>query len=254
MLSKSRISLIDSMSRKKGRDNSGLFLAEGQKLVSDLINAGMKLNVLVATKHWSPNCDISRHIPEPEIVPENDFKKLSHLKTPQNVLALFEQPDWTFDKSKCNNDLILGLDGIQDPGNMGTILRIADWFGIYDVVCSVDTADVFNPKVVQATMGAIARVRVHYLNLEQFCEEYKSSGNQIYGTFLEGDNIYSSHLEQKGLIIIGNEGNGIRPEIEKIVSRKITIPSFSKEETCTESLNAGVAAAIVCSEFRRKRC
>ena len=239
------------MLRKKGRDNSGLFLAEGQKLVADLINAGMEPDLLVATKHWSPY-GITPHIPEPEIVSDNDFKKLSHLKTPQNVLALFKQPEWNFDKLKCRENLILGLDGIQDPGNMGTILRIADWFGIYDVVCSIDTADVFNPKVVQATMGAIARVRVHYLNLEQFCEEYKSSGNQVYGTFLEGDNIYTSHLEKKGVIIIGNEGNGIRPEIEKIVSQKITIPSFSEQEICTESLNAGVAAAIVCSEFRKK--
>jgi TrmH family RNA methyltransferase len=146
--------------------------------------------------------------------------------------------------------LSLVLDGIQDPGNMGTIVRVADWFGIEDIICSPDTADIYNPKTVQATMGAIARVKVHYTNLKDFLQKHNHL--PIYGTFLEGKNIYCESLSENGFIVMGNEGNGIRPETEKAINRKLFIPSFPFEREASESLNVGVATGIICGEFRRR--
>ena len=248
MLSKNQEKLITSLSKKKFRDKTGLFLAESPKLVSDLIESNLKPYLIIADKSWQLP-DNYKFETELVIVNENELKKISLLKTPQNVIAIFYQPQnkpITFSDS-----LIIGLDGIQDPGNFGTILRIADWFGINEVVCNIDTVDLYNPKVVQASMGSIARVNVQYVNLEEFCTNYLKTGNTIYGTFMKGENIYSTKLQKKGLIIFGNEGNGIRPEIEKKVSRKISIPSFSTNKFTSESLNVSVAAAIICSEFKR---
>ena len=249
MLSKNQEKLITSLSKKKFRDKTGLFLAESPKLVSDLIESDIKPYLIIADKSWQPP-DNYKFDTEPIIVNEKVLKKLSLLKTPQNVIALFYQPQ----KNSINtftDSLILGLDGIQDPGNFGTILRIADWFGINEIVCSIDTVDLYNPKVIQASMGSIARVNVQYTNLEEFCTDYLKSGNIIYGTFMKGDNIYSTKLKQKGLIILGNEGNGIRPEIEKKITCKISIPSFSTNKFSSQSLNVSIAAAIVCSEFKK---
>lgn len=250
MLSKKQEKLIVSLSKAKYRYQSKLFVAEGAKLMSDLIDSGLKPYLIIATKDWKSECNLTIDT-EPVIVSESMLKKLSLLKTPQNVIAIFHHPETVY-AHNYHNSLILGLDGIQDPGNFGTIIRIADWFDIEQIICSKDTVDVFNPKVVQSSMGSIARVSVQYVDIVEFCTDYKKTGNAIYGTFIKGENIYSATLEKKGMIITGNEGNGIRPEIEKLVTHKITIPSFSTNNKSAESLNAGVATAIVCSEFKRR--
>ncbi|MFW6043369.1 MAG: TrmH family RNA methyltransferase [Marinilabiliaceae bacterium] len=252
MLEKAQKKLITSLSQKKYRDKQGLFVAEGPKLVDDLLTSGMTPEILVSVHddHFYPNLtDTSVFYP----VDETEFKKISFLKTPQGVLGVFRKPSQTFHFGDHANDLTLCLDGIQDPGNMGTILRLADWFGIPFIVCSTDCADVFNPKVVQASMGALARVDVHYTPLAEFCT---ASSDQlhlpVFGTFMEGEDIFSTHLPDRGLIIMGNEGQGIRPETEETVTTRLSIPSFGTAHTGMESLNVAVATAIVCAEFRRQ--
>ena len=251
MLSKNQEKLIVLLSKKKYRDKLNLFVAEGPKLVFDLISSGFIPYLIVADKNFQPE-SISFFDVEPVITTENVIKRVSQLKTPQNIIAVFHQPNNISEKINFNS-LLLGLDGIQDPGNFGTILRIADWFGFDEIICSVDTVDVYNPKVVQSSMGSIGRVKVNYVNFVEFCTKYSESGNNIYGAFTNGDNIYTAHLEQKGLIIMGNEGNGISPEIEKIVTKKISIPTFSTKKNPSQSLNVGAATAVVCSEFIRRK-
>lgn len=252
MLSKNQKKLIASMAQKKQRDIQKLFLAEGPKTVTDLLEAGMQATLVAHTNDWSlpPTCSS-----EPlELMPitQKELDSVSHLKTPQQVLALFKQAQYPVNNNAINNELTLVLDGIQDPGNMGTIIRLADWFGIHQIVCSTDTVDVFNPKVVQATMGAIARIKVHYTDLPAFLQQYREKcDNPIYGTYLEGKNIYENALTAPSLIVMGNEGNGIRAENASHISHKITIPNFPAGTPTSESLNVGVAAAIVCAEFRR---
>ncbi|MCL2072523.1 MAG: RNA methyltransferase [Marinilabiliaceae bacterium] len=249
MLSKNQEKLIVSLSKKKYRDKLKLFVAEGPKLILDLVNSGLKPFIIVCDKHFHYKKNSLGDV-DPVITTESVIKKLSNLKTPQNVIAVFHQQN-NFSEKIDINSLILGLDGIQDPGNFGTILRIADWFGIKTIICSTDTVDIYNPKVVQSSMGAIARLNVRYENLEEFCIKYTESQNIIYGAFTNGDNIYNTQLSPKGLIIMGNEGNGIRPEIEKLITQKLSIPTFSTNKTLPESLNVSVATAVICSEFKR---
>lgn len=253
MLSKNQKKLIAAMAQKKQRDIHGLFLAEGDKIVRDLLAAGMTPQLLVATDTWllSENL-ISKHFPM-VLTGRDEMEKISLQKTPQNVLGLFLQQRYNLKNSAIKNNLTLLLDGVQDPGNMGTIIRLADWFGISDIVCSTDTADVYNPKVIQSSMGAIARVKVHYTRLSYFIEAYKKeTGNPVYGAFLKGDNVYQTKLGNQGLLIMGNEGQGIRDEIGSMVTNRITIPSYPVDEPTSESLNVGVATSILCSEFRRQ--
>jgi len=248
MLSKNKIKFVRSLDKKKFRNESGCFLAEGNKLVADILPA-FECELLIAQASWlATQGDISAK--ELIIVDEEDIRRASLLKNPQEVIAVFRQPEYQPEPSIMNNNLNLILDGVQDPGNLGTIIRIADWFGISDIVCSPDSADIYNPKVVQATMGAIANVRVHYLPLLPFLSKIKDV--PVYGTFLEGDIIYQKELSPNGYIVMGNEGNGISPEIEALISEKLYIPDFSSKETFVESLNVSVATAIVCSEFRRR--
>ena len=249
MISKNKIKLITCLSQKKFRDETGLFIAEGTKLVNDLVQS-FQCTSLIATPQWlSENKDLKAD----EII-ETDFdelKRISNQKSPQGVLAVFRQPDYTYNPLELNHKLSLALDDVQDPGNLGTILRIADWFGITDVFCSEYTADAFSPKTVQATMGALARVKVHTVNLSEFLQS--CAGNlPIYGTFMDGENIYSKTLTQHGIIVMGNEGNGISPTIEKLVSEKLLIPNYPSGQITSESLNVGVATALVCGEFRRR--
>ncbi len=252
MLSKNQKKLIASMAQKKQRDSHGLFLAEGPKTVTDLLEAGLQATLIAHTINWSlpPSC----HTESLQLIPvtQKELESASHLKTPQHVLALFKQPHYSINNNAIYNELTLVLDGIQDPGNMGTIIRLADWFGIHQIVCSLDTVDVFNPKVVQATMGAIARIKVHYTDLPAFLQQYREKcANPIYGTYLEGKNIYDNPLIAPSLIVMGNEGNGIRAENTPFITQKLTIPTFPAGTPTSESLNVGVAAAIVCAEFRR---
>lgn len=248
MLGKNKIKFIHSLEKKKFRSESGCFLAEGNKLVADILPV-FECELLVAQASWlATQGDIQAK--ELLVVDEDDIRKASLLKNPQEVIAVFRQPQYKLEESDLNEKLNLILDGVQDPGNLGTVIRIADWFGITDIICSPDSADVYNPKVVQATMGAIAGVRVHYLELQPFLSNMKNI--PVYGTFLDGDSIYQKELKQKGFIVMGNEGNGISPEIESLVTEKLYIPDFSVGERSAESLNVAVATAVTCSEFRRR--
>ena len=204
---------------------------------------------MVATSSYfstHPKCNADEII---EVTPE-ELSRASLLKTPQEVLAVFEQPFYKLDFEAPSRSLCLALDGVQDPGNLGTIIRIADWFGIEDLFCSQNTVDVYNPKTIQATMGALSRVKVHYTDLIPFIQTLHNV--PVYGTFLDGDVIYQSELSPTGLIIMGNEGNGISPEIENIVTQRLYIPNYPKERKTSESLNVAVATSIICAEFRRR--
>ncbi len=215
--------MIRSLGDKRARTETGLFVAEGAKLVEELLASDFVVR---------------------EVYRES-LDRISHLKTPSDCLALVEIPKWKFSPAALKGKLVIALDEVQNPGNVGTIIRLADWFGVTDVLASEGTADCFNPKVVQATMGAITRVRVHYGNLP---EMISSSGLPVYGTFLDGENIYKTALSPEGVVVFGSEGRGISAEVEATVSRRLFIPSRGSR---AESLNVAVAAGIVCSEFFR---
>jgi len=249
MLSKNRIKFIRSLEKKKFRNETACFLAEGNKLVKEIIPY-FECECLIAKASWlAGQGDIC--VKELILAEENDIEKVSLLKTPQDVLAVFHQPNYVLEKETLKKELSLVLDGIQDPGNFGTIIRIADWFGIHKIICSHDTTDVYNPKVIQATMGAIARVEIFYVSLADWLCDF--SDIPVYGAFLEGDNIYTEELSSYGLIVMGNEGNGISSSVEKLISKKLFIPNYPLRNTkSADSLNVAAATAIVCSEFRRK--
>ena len=247
MVSKAKIKEIRALEFKKNRDEQGLFVAEGNKLVADLLHT-FECEWLIARTIWMAK---QGNIPAKELVlaDENEIRKVSFLKTPQDVLAVFRKPCYALEKANPALQLILALDGIQDPGNLGTIIRLAGWFGIEHIVCSPDTADVYSPKTIQATMGALTHVKIHYTDLEKYLKNNKPV--PVYGTFLNGENIYKRKLSPNGIIVMGNEGNGIRPEIEALINKRLFIPSYPPERKPTESLNVAMATAIVCSEFRR---
>jgi TrmH family RNA methyltransferase len=251
MLSKNKIKFIRSLESKKQRTASGLFIAEGNKLVADLLPF-FECELLVAKPSWmATQGDI--HTKELLDADDEEIRKASLLQHPQDVIAVFIQPKNELDNTLLQNELTLVLDGIQDPGNLGTIIRLADWFGIKQIICSPDTADVYNPKTVQATMGGLARVKIFYEDLPEFFGRARLIAPlPIYGTFLNGNNIYQENLKTNGIIVMGNEGNGIRPEIEKLISNRLYIPNFPPNTESTESLNVAVATAITCAEFRRQ--
>jgi TrmH family RNA methyltransferase len=248
MLSKSKIKYIRSLEMKKFRTESGCFLAEGNKLVRDILPF-FECELLIAKPSWMAQ---QGDIRAGELIAaeSDDIERASLLKTPQDVIAVFKQPNYLPDKDELKQSLSLVLDGIQDPGNLGTIVRLADWFGIKNIICSLDTADIFNPKTVQATMGAIARVKIFYTPLPEWLSDW--SGLPVYGAFLDGKNIYEEALTTNGLIVMGNEGKGIRRSVAGHISHKLYIPNYPPETETTESLNVAVATAIVCSEFRRR--
>ena len=224
----------------------GYFLVEGIKSVKEFIDSAYQIEAIYHTSAFDPNLlKLSRNINLNEIS-LNDLEKISTLKTPQDVLALVKMPKWpVLDHALLKQKFSIVLDGIQDPGNMGTIIRTADWFGIQHIICSEDTVDVYNPKVVQATMGSLSRINVHYTDLKNLLSNIKLP---VFGALLDGTNIYQTDFGTEGLVIMGNEGNGLRPEIIKLVHRAVTIPRMGK----AESLNVGIATAIFCSEINRK--
>lgn len=247
-ISKNRIKYIHSLNLKKNRKEEKAFIAEGPKLVSDLLGVFPCL-FLAATADWlRENPQVAAN--EIVEVTEDELSKASLLKHPQQVLAIFEQPKNEINTNVIHQSLCLALDDIQDPGNLGTIIRLADWFGIEHVFCSLNTADVYNPKTVQATMGAIARVKVHYISLCQLIGSLQEC--PIYGTFLDGENIYNESLSSYGLIVMGNEGNGISQDIADLINRRLYIPSYPDNRETSESLNVAIATAITCAEFRRQ--
>ena len=249
MLSKNKIKLITSLSQKKFRDEHGLFVAEGPKLVLEL-SVAFRCATLVATAEWLKN---NPTISADDLIEASasELQKISNQKSPQGVLAVYVKPQYNFDTSYLSQKLSLALDDVQDPGNLGTIIRVADWFGISDIFCSEHSADTFNSKTVQATMGALARVRVHTVNLREFLAQINEK-LPVYGTFMDGENIYNKSISQHGIIVMGNEGNGISAEIEELITERLLIPNFPTGQVTSESLNVGVATALVCAEFRRK--
>ena len=297
MLSKATIKRIRALEQKKFRRQTGLFVAEGPKVVGDLL-AAMSAREIFATAEWlneNRNLISTATMPEkssgkplgsdakPTIteVSEEELRRLSFLQHPQQVLATFEIPaspptplppergDLTANNQQAANNLhlvsplssgrgaggeaslALALDGIQDPGNLGTIIRIADWFGIETVVCSPDTADAYAPKVVQATMGSLARVKIVYQDLAELIDALPTDF-PVYGTLLDGRDIYAETLTPHGLIVMGNEGNGISPEIARKITRRLLIPNYPANRPTADSLNVAIATAITCAEFRRR--
>ena len=275
MLTKAQLKTYRSLQHKKFRDQLGLFLAEGQKCVDELRKT-YQLEALITEAE----------------VGSTVIAQLSSLRTPQGVIGVFRKQSYSQEDGLTASavlqqrgltgeaGLILALDGIQDPGNLGTIIRTCDWFGVRDIYCSLDTADCYNPKVVQATMGALARVRIHYVDLPQWLQQYNNTSIQqspvpIYGTLLDGHNMYevlqrsdltaeggptaSAVLQQRGLsaqrsiIVMGNEGNGISPEVRRLITHPLLIPSYPPGEPTSESLNVAIATAIILAEFRRPK-
>jgi TrmH family RNA methyltransferase len=240
MVSKNQIKLITGLQQKKYRKQHKLFFAEGIKVVQELLNSNFELHHLYTTKNVFGGVS-SNKITE---VTDEELKKISALTTPQACLALFEMPE---EKPVSTTGLVVALDEVRDPGNLGTIIRLCDWFGISHLVCSENCVDVYNPKVVQATMGSISRVNVVYTDLGTYLQETKLA---VFGTFMDGENIYAKKLPQEGIIILGNEANGISAEIESLCTERIAIPRFGDLQQ-TESLNVATAGAIILSEFRR---
>lgn len=238
MLTKATIKLIKSLQQKKYRNTHKLFVVEGKKSVNEFLKSDFGLKFLFVTE------DFSSDFPNAEICSVKDLQQMSGLRTSPKVLAVFEQQNYIV--PNVVEQMCFALDGIQDPGNLGTIVRLADWFGMQHIFCSENTVEMYNPKVVQACMGSLTRVQIHYINLKN---HFKSIDCEILGTFMNGDNLYQTKLPKKGIIVMGNEANGISPEIEKLCSQKITIP---QAENSTESLNVAMASGIVASEFFRQ--
>jgi TrmH family RNA methyltransferase len=240
MLSKNQIKLITSLQQKKQRLVNQLFFAEGIKVIQELVESNFELVHLYTTQNDFEEVSNDKKIS----ITEGDLKKISTLSTPNSCLAVFKIPA---EKKIIESGLILALDSIRDPGNLGTILRLCDWFGITQLLCSKETVDIYNPKVVQATMGSIARVNVNYIDLESYIIQTKLP---VFGTYMEGSNIYKTNLPQEGIIVMGNEANGISTEIENLIKNRLSIPRFGTLQK-TESLNVAMATAIILSEFRR---
>jgi TrmH family RNA methyltransferase len=272
-MTKAEIQLIRSLEDKRAREETGLFVAEGEKIVQEMLASNLTVRKVYTTNPYFDG---------EEITPK-EMERISHLKTPSELLALVEIPRWEFDPGDLPGRLTLALDGVQNPGNLGTIIRLADWFYIHNVLCSADCADCWSPKVVQATMGAITRVKVHYGDLEQMVAKSVDAAGlsapdtiPVYGTYMEGESVFKADLTPGGIIMFGSEGRGISDRVGRLVTRRIVIPTWpyytppsqrgihpsevnklspkgSKPRSKgPESLNVSVAAAIVCAEFRRR--
>jgi RNA methyltransferase, TrmH family len=249
MLSKALIKIINSLSHKKYREKYRLFVAEGEKLVGDLIKMRAPVKTILSSKPINYIPDGVEFI---QCAP-SELDKISFMMNNQGIIALIRIIDKPLDLNSLNGSVSIGLDGIQDPGNIGTIIRLANWFGVKHILCSKECADIYNPKVVQATMGAMMGVEIHYLELENVLKELKKSADfKLYGTYMEGESIYSSKLKSNGMLIMGNEGKGISERIGKLINKKISIPPFYSGNFKVESLNVGVATGIIISEFVRQ--
>jgi RNA methyltransferase, TrmH family len=260
MLSKNQIKFVNSLKQKKFIQEHGLFIAEGTKLVEELMNSSITVKDIYGTSEFFRKTPIDKSINRFEIK-ESELERISAFSTPNEVLAVCEIPVHQLEVSSLNDKLTLVLDEIKDPGNLGTIIRIADWFGIENIICSTETVYAFSPKVVQATMGSISRVKLHYTDLPEFFKVQSTipipigTKVQSFGALLEGENIYTRQLPPSGFIVIGNESKGISENVLPYITDKITIPSFSHFKTNegeAESLNAAIATSIICSEFRRR--
>lgn len=257
MISKNNIKYVRSLGMKKVRKEGRVFVAEGVKLVADLIDFFNPRYIAATSKWMKANSEVvNRLLREGNVmvdeVTDSELERVSFLEAPQEVLVVFEQKDDHACIADVASDrLCLVLDEVQNPGNLGTIMRVADWFGIEHIYCSHSCADIYNPKTVQATMGAMARVKVHYCDLEEELEKLPA-GIPVYGTFLDGENVYACDLEANGVVIMGNEGRGISAGVEKLVTKRLLIPNYPQERLTSESLNVAVATSVICAEFRRR--
>ena len=243
-MTKAEIQFVRSLADKRVRDEEHLFVAEGDKLICEILQSGWRVKSLYALEgHFEGRA---------ERVSEKEMERISQLKTASTSLAVVYQPRYEQPRVASAERLALALDGVQNPGNLGTIIRLADWFGVDEIFCSEDTADCFNPKVVQATMGAILRVKVHYLPLAEFLRRTKESGVAVYGTMLDGENIYDAALNAGGVIVMGNEGRGVSRECAESFTHRLLIPAYPPSRQGSESLNVAMATGIVCAEFRRR--
>ena len=247
MISKNQIKIIRQLEQKKFRRLRNCFVAEGPKVVGDLLHH-YRPEVLFATDEWQPEWSLDTTVLTR--ITDEELHRISFLQNPQQVLAIFPIPKQSSSLCPLSSSLALALDGIQDPGNLGTIIRIADWFGIDTIYCSKDSADAYSPKVVQATLGSLEHVHIIYCDLQQLFDTLPPS-YPIYGTLLDGDDIYQQPLSQEGIIVMGNEGNGISESVRQRVTHRLLIPNFHQGES-VESLNVAIATAITCSEFRRR--
>ncbi len=241
-MTKGDIQFVRSLHTKGGRMEHGLFIAEGEKLIGEILDSTLEVQNIYALDSVIFGGDS-------EVVSPKEMERISTLKSANNSVAVVKIPQYQLHTPSLKGRLILALDEVQNPGNLGTIIRLADWFGIEDIICSPTSADLYNPKVVQATMGAITRVRVHYTPLVPFLE---SCDMTIYGTLLDGENIYSCDLQSSGVIVMGNEGRGLSPEVISLVNQRLYIPPFPSDRQGSESLNVAIATSIICSEFRRR--
>ncbi|HSP11765.1 MAG TPA: RNA methyltransferase [Salegentibacter sp.] len=241
MVSKSQIKLIRSLAQKKYRLKNAMFIVEGKKSIGEFLSSRFPLEKLFTTE----DC-FEAPVSKTELISEADLKKISQLKSPQTALGIFKISEQQLSNP---TGLLVALDGVRDPGNLGTIIRLCDWFGISQLICSPDTADVFNPKVVQASMGSLTRVEIVYQDLAEFIQN--SDDLPVFGAFMEGENIYTKSLPAEGILVMGNEANGISEKIQKLVTQKVGIPRFGDSKQ-TESLNVATATAILLSEFKRR--
>ncbi|MDR0814470.1 MAG: RNA methyltransferase, partial [Bacteroidales bacterium] len=255
MLSKAKITLIRSLEHRKYRNEQGLFVVEGDKTVREILASPLSVACLLADAAWIEQLPplLQAKASETTAVTEQELAQISFLKTAHRAMALVRIPEYALDMGEIASGLSLYLDGVQDPGNLGAIIRVADWFGIRHVLCGEGCADTFNPKTIQSTMGAVIRVKTYPTGID-FIEQLHSKYPElpIYGAFLDGENIFQQSLPAKALIVMGNESKGVSRETAKYVDKRILIPSYPAGEPTSESLNVATATAIVCSEFRRQ--
>ena len=245
-MTKAEIQFVRSLADKRTRDSEHLFVAEGYKLVDEIRQSELRIRTIYTTR----NDVVGNNV---VLIEKREMERISQLNTASDILAVVEQPLYKLTQQSLKAKLTLALDGVQNPGNMGTIIRLSDWFGVENIICSRECADLYNPKVVQATMGALLRVKVHYVdNLSTLLSEARTSGVAIYGTLLDGNNIYQEKLSQEGIIVMGNEGRGLSDECRKTLSHKLFIPPYPANAPTSESLNVAMATGIILSEFRRK--
>jgi TrmH family RNA methyltransferase len=254
MISRNKSKFIISLQKKKVRDEEKLYIIEGDKLVREFLSAGIHLKTIIAKPEFisSLPAELITNVGEIEDVSFDDLKRISTLKTPHNAIAIVPMQVKHMDLSAIFKSLSVALDSVQDPGNFGTIIRAAAWFGIKNIICSNDCVDVYNPKVIQSSMGALLHVNIYYYDLKEVLIEARMNNISVFGTFIDGGSIYNNELDKKGIILLGNESKGISEDIIPFVSEKIMIPKFNTAKAGIDSLNVGMAASIIFSEFLRK--
>ena len=255
MVSKSKMNFIISLQKKKVREEEKLYIIEGDKLVKEFLMAKVDVRTLIAKPEFLNSLPLvhKQGIGEVILASYDELKKMSTLRTPQNALAVIQMPEVSSDQVAFEKNLTVALDCVQDPGNLGTIIRAAAWFGIKNIFCSKDCVDVYNSKVIQATMGAILHVSVYYTDLQKLLESAADNKIKIYGALIEGESIYTYKLGNKGIILLGNESKGISDELLPYITDRLMIPKLAQAESGIDSLNVGMAASVIFSEFTRSK-